>query len=177
MKTLKADKIIYTNTIPSEENILSEVLRGAINGPLPIEIDMDSLAIKRLYDFYDTRILKQNNEYVMWTSGSEFTKFPIYEIFEKAYLGILDDYETKNGYYPEFVSFFQSKILPAVLQSNYNSKLIRKAPTTFPPDINPEEVNYVTKIIKVDWKYKKPEGCKIIFVVFVWCYLDFFVSS
>ena len=156
MKTLKADKIIYTNTIPSEENILSEVLRGAINGP--IEIDMDSLAIKRLYDFYDTRILKQNNEYVMWTSGSEFTKFPIYEIMEKAYLGILDNYETRNGHFPDFVSFFQSKILPAVLQTNYNSKLLRKAPTAFPPDVNPEGINFVKKTIKVDWKYK---GCKI----------------
>ena len=164
---MEADKIIYTNTIPSEENVLSEVLSGAINGHLPLKVDMNSLAIKRIYNFYSSPILDHYSAYVMWTLGSEFTKFPIYEVMEKAYLGILDNYETRNGHYPDFVSFFQSTILPAVLQTNYNSKLIRKAPTTFPPDINPEEVNYVTKIIKVDWKYKRPEGCKIIFVAFV----------
>ena len=162
--TLKADKIIYTDTIPSEQNILSEVLSGAINGHLPTKIDMDSLAIKMIYNFYSSAIFTDpdwTNPVLKWTLGSEIIKFPIYEIIEQAYLGILDNYEIRNGNYPEFVSFFQSKILPAVLQTNYNSKLLRKAPTTFPPGVNPEEVNYVTKTIKVDWKYKKPEGCKI----------------
>ena len=158
---MEADKIIYTNTIPSEENVLSEVLSGAINGHLPLKFDMDSLAIKRIYNFYSSPILDHHSAYKMWTLGSEFTKFPIYEVMEKAYLGILDNYESRNGHYPDFVSFFQSIILPAVLQTNYNSKLLRKAPTTFPPDVNPEDINYVTKTIKVDWKYKTPEGCKI----------------
>ena len=147
---------------------MSEILNGAINGILPIKTDMDSLGTRMLYDLYSSTVFDQNGKYGLLSSGSEFKKYPIYEIFEKAYLGILDNYETRNGHYPDFVSFFQSKILPAVLQTNYNSKLLRKAPTTFPPDVNPEGINFVKKTIKVDWKYKKPEGCKIqIFVVFV----------
>ena len=48
---------------------------------------------------------------------------------------------------------FQGKILSSVLQTDYNPKLIRNAPTTFPPYVNPEEVNFVTKTITIDWKY------------------------
>ena len=94
-------------------------------------------------------------------SGTEFVKSPIYDIMENAYLGILDNYDIRDKHYPDFVSFFQNQFLPSVLQTDYNSKLIRKAPTTFPPDVNSEEVNFVTKTMKVDWKYEKPEGCKI----------------
>ena len=49
---MSEDKTFYTNTIPSKENILSEVLKGAIDGTLPEKIDRKSLATKRLYDFY-----------------------------------------------------------------------------------------------------------------------------
>ena len=45
-----------------------------------------------------------------------------------------------------------------MLQTDYNPKLIRSAPTTFPPYVNPEDVNFVTKTIQVDWKYKHQGG-------------------
>ena len=80
---------------------------------------------------------------------------------EKAYLGILDNYDIRDKHYPDFVSFFQSRILPSILQTDYNPKLIRKAPASFPPDVSLEEVKIVTKTMKVDWKYEKPDGCKI----------------
>ena len=76
---------------------------------------------------------------------------------EKAYLGILDNFDTRDEHFPEYVSAFQGKLLSSVLQPDYNPKLIRSAPTTFPPSVNPAEVNFVTKTVKVDWKYK-PAG-------------------
>ena len=102
-------------------------------------------------------------------SGTEFVKSPIYDIMENAYLGILDNYDNRDEHYPDYVSFFQSNLLPSVLQTDYNLKLITKAPKTFPPDVNPDEVNFVTKTMNVDWKYEKPEECKI-------CLLCLFVS-
>ena len=71
---------------------------------------------------------------------------------EKAYLGILDNFDTRDEHFPEYVSAFQGKLLSSVLQTDYNPKLIRSAPTTFPPSVNPEEVNFVRKTVKVDGK-------------------------
>ena len=167
---MSEDKTFNLEEIPSKENILSEVLKGAIDGILPEKIDWESLATKRLYTFYNSYAFEQpwNNFY--WKNllafigaGTEFVKTPIYDIMEKAYLGILDNYDIRDKHYPDYVSFFQNQFLPSVLQTDYNSKLIRKLPASFPPDINPEEVKFVTKTIKVDWKYEKPEGCMIEF--------------
>ena len=74
---------------------------------------------------------------------------------EKAYLGILDNFDTRDEHFPDYVSAFQGKLLSSVLQTDYNPKLIRSAPTSFPPYVNPEEVNFVTKTVTVDWKYNK----------------------
>ena len=49
---MSEDKIFYTSTIPAKENILSEVLKGAIDGILPEKIDWKSLATTRIYNFY-----------------------------------------------------------------------------------------------------------------------------
>ena len=48
---MSEDKTFYTNTIPSKENILSEVLKGAIDGTLPEKVNMKSLATERIYVF------------------------------------------------------------------------------------------------------------------------------
>ena len=51
---MSEDKTFYTSTIPAKENILSEVLQGAIDGILPEEIDLESLATTRIYNFYSS---------------------------------------------------------------------------------------------------------------------------
>ena len=53
--TSSNDKTFDTSIVPSEENILTEALKGAITGNLPKlengKREM-SLAVKKLYDFY-----------------------------------------------------------------------------------------------------------------------------
>ena len=82
---MSEDKTFNLEEIPSKENILSEVLKGAIDGILPEKIDWESLATKRLYNFYDSYAFEQpwNNFY--WKNllafigaGTEFVKTPIY---------------------------------------------------------------------------------------------------
>ena len=150
---MSEDKTFYTDTIPSKENILSEVLKGAIDGSnLPEEIDRKSLAIERIYAFISSPSFGDRANSRL-NSGTEFVKAPIYDIMERAYLGILDNFDTRDEHFPDYVPAFQGKILSSVLQTDYNPKLIRNAPTTFPPYVNPEEVNFVTKTITIDWKY------------------------
>ena len=85
----------------------------------------------------------------------DFTQTPIYSIMEEAYLEILNNYETRDEHFPDFVPFFQRFVLPMALQqSNYNPDLIRTAPTAFPPSIDPNEVNFVTKSVSIKWKYE-----------------------
>ena len=51
---MSEDKTFYTNIIPSKENVLSEVLKGAIDGILPEKIDWESLSTTRIYNFYSS---------------------------------------------------------------------------------------------------------------------------
>ena len=172
--SMSEDKTFYTNVIPSKENILSEVLKGAIDGILPEKIDWESLATTRLYNFYDSYAFG-GTYWKNLLSGTEFLKSPIYDIMERTYLGILDNYDIRDEHYPDFVSYFQSKILPSALQTDYNSKLISKAPATFPPDVHTEDVRFVTKTMKVDWKYDNSGQCKIystLCLVYLLYYLE-----
>ena len=155
-EAMSEDKTFYTDTIPSKENILSEVLKGAIDGSnLPAQIDRKSLAIERIYAFISSPSFGDRAN-TRLNSETEFVKAPIYDIMERAYLGILDNFDTRDEHFPDYVSAFQGKILSSVLQTiDYNPKLIRNAPTTFPPYVNPEEVNFVTKTITIDWKYNQ----------------------
>ena len=87
-------------------------------------------------------------------SAEDFVQTPIYSLMEKAYLNILNNFDTLDEHYPDFVSFFQCRVLPIALQSgNFNQDLVRVAPTAFPPSVNPSEVTFVTKTVPIQWKY------------------------
>ena len=88
-------------------------------------------------------------------SAMDFVQTPIYSIMEEAYLEILNNYDTKDDHFPIYVAFFQSQVLPMVLQtSNYNPDLIRIAPTPFPPKVDPSEASFVSKSVHIKWKYE-----------------------
>ena len=77
---MSEDKTFYTNTIPSKENILSEVLKGAIDGTLPAKIDRKSIATTRLYEFYRSRSFGDHASHRLNTGmdfdmGMNFTTF------------------------------------------------------------------------------------------------------
>ena len=81
-------------------------------------------------------------------SAEDFVQTPIYSLMEKAYLNILNNFDTLDEHYPDFVSFFQCRVLPIALQSgNFNQDLVRVAPTAFPPSVDPSEVNFVSKTV------------------------------
>ena len=83
----------------------------------------------------------------------------LFKGLEKGYLGILDNYESLDEYFPDFVSIFQNKILPLVLQTNsFNQKLMRSAPSPFPPKVDPKDVSFVKKTVKIEWMF--PDFCK-----------------
>ena len=77
-------------------------------------------------------------------------------------MGIIDNYESREEHYPEFVSLFQNKILPIRLQFEpINQELLRSAPVPFPPKVDPKEVSYVKKTINIESKIF--DFCKLYF--------------
>ena len=88
-------------------------------------------------------------------SAVDFAQRPIYSIMEQAYLEILNNYDTRDDHFPDYVPFFQRFVLPMALQqSDYNPDLIRTAPTAFPPGVDPNKANFVTKSVPIKWKYE-----------------------
>ena len=124
-------------------------------------------SITRLYKLYaDFENMQNNiggkfakfslNKFIIFSfSAVDFAQTPIYSIMEQAYLEILNNYETRDEHFPDYVPFFQRFVLPMALQqSDYNPDLIRTAPTAFPPSVDPNEASFVTKSIPIKWKYE-----------------------